>query len=112
MEAVPRVRTLQLGDVPAPQLIGTGGQKLRPVILRMPQLITPFPHRPVLRQNTVHRPHTAQVRPLVQQLRPDLAHRLVAETFTDQRLQNPLTLGIRQPPMRPRRGGLGPSPEH
>ena len=47
--------TVQLGDIPAPQLIGCSREQLRFLMTRMAQLVTAFAHLGVFSQNAMHR---------------------------------------------------------
>ena len=58
----------QLGDVPAPQLIGRGGQQLRFLVRRMSELIAAFAGcAAVLSQNAVHGADRAEILAFVEQ---------------------------------------------
>ena len=103
IEVGPLGRTEEFGDVPAPDLIGAGGQQFRLLVGRVAQLIAPLAHFPVLVQKTVHRARRAEVEALVQQRGVDLVRRLIHEPFRVQMHQGGLALRVGESPRR-----LGP----
>src|SRR5205085_2998776 len=72
---------LELGNIPAPQLLGSGRQQLRFRVERVPQLVAAFPHLPMRIQNAVHRAPRAQIDRLIEQGRVDLAWRAVRKAL-------------------------------
>jgi len=79
IEVGPHRRTAQLGDVPRPQLVGSGGQQFWLGVDRVPQWVAPFPDLVLDGQHPIHRPQSTQLASLIQQLHPDLAWRPVLE---------------------------------
>ena len=75
VEVGPLRRAQQLGDVPAPQLVGPAGQQLRGGVGGMPELIAPLPHLRVRGQEAIHRALGAEVVPFVEQRGVDLGGR-------------------------------------
>lgn len=67
LEVVPFDRPPQFGDVPAPQLIGCGGQQLRFLIGRMNGLVAALARFSFLFQKSIHRPGRAKIVPFIQQ---------------------------------------------
>src|SRR5450755_4958537 len=115
IEVRPLRRALQLGDVPAPQLVRPLGQQLRLGVRRMRELIATFPHAAMPGfQQPVHRPHRRQVAALVQQRGVHLLRRTVHEPLRVQHLEYRLALLFAQRPgrrrPRSRRSGLWWSP--
>ncbi|KFB73513.1 MAG: hypothetical protein AW09_001226 [Candidatus Accumulibacter phosphatis] len=60
-------RPLQLGDVPAPHLVGRGGQEFWLGVGGMGELVASLAARPVAGQQTVHGTDRSEIDPLVQQ---------------------------------------------
>ena len=67
IEVGPLDRTPQLGDVPAPKLVGRGGQQLRLLVSRMNELIAALARFSLLFQDAVHGAGRAEVLAFVQQ---------------------------------------------
>jgi hypothetical protein len=61
-----------LGDVPAPQLVGSAGQELRSRVVGMPELVPALPYLVVGCQEAVHRPLGAEVSAFIEEGRADL----------------------------------------
>ena len=89
-------RTAQLGDVPGPHFIGLLGQKFWLLILRMTQLIAPFPHLLMLVENSIHGAHGAVVLSFVQQGSPNRRRRVVHKPSFMQYRENLLLLILTQ----------------
>lgn len=67
MEARPLGRTLELGDIPRPDLVGLNSQQLGLGVGGMDALIAPLTAGAVGAQHAVHGAHRAQVDTLVEQ---------------------------------------------
>src|SRR5215207_37469 len=78
----PRRWAFQLGDIPAPQLVGPRGEQLRLGVGRAAQLIAPLPHFVRRRQNTVHGAPRAKVDLFVKQGRIHLARSAILKART------------------------------
>lgn len=100
MEVVPLGRSDQLGDVPAPQLVGPSGQQLRLGVGRMHQLVAPLTTLPLSGQNAVHRALRGQIPALVQKGGPHLRGRAVDKAFGVQLLEHRIALRSRKRPRR------------
>jgi len=74
-------RAAQFGDVPAPQLIGFGGQQLRLLIRRMGELIAAFAAFATGFQQAVHGADRAMITALIEQGRVDLCRRAILKTL-------------------------------
>src|SRR5512139_1435085 len=81
-EVYPLGRPLQLGDVPRPELIGSGGEKLRLAVDRMCELISSLPHFPSLPKKPIHGAHGTQIRAFIQERRIDLPRGQIHKTLT------------------------------
>src|ERR1019366_709042 len=92
----------QFGDVPTPELIGSGGQQFRLLIRRMGELIAALASFTLLHQQTVHGADGAVIPALVQQRGIDGGGRAILESFFMQAAQHGF-------PLRPteRAGGYG-----
>ena len=86
----------QLGDVPTPQLMRGGGEEFRRRVRPMPELIPPFAHFARGREEPVHRPLGAVIRPFIEQRRRDLARRPIGELRLVQDGQDPVLFARRQ----------------
>src|SRR4051794_18449820 len=67
IEVSPLDRTAQLGDVPAPKLVGCCGQQLGLIVSRMYELIAALARLSLLFQDAVHGTSRTEVLPFVQQ---------------------------------------------
>jgi len=81
VEAGPFGRAFELRDVPAPDLVGRGGQEFRLGVDRVDALPSPLGRLAVRLQCAVQRAHRADVAPLVQQGGIDEIRRAVGEAF-------------------------------
>src|SRR5438552_3776124 len=88
IEVGPLRRPEQLGDIPAPDLIRSGGQELGSRIRRVAQLIAPLPHLVILLQDPVHRPLRAEVALGIEKLRVDLPRSQIDELGLVQHLEH------------------------
>ena len=77
----PLYRAAQLGDVPAPQLVGLGGQQFRLLIRRMGELITAFAAFAMRFQQAVHGANRAMKLAFIEQSRVDLRGGAVLKTL-------------------------------
>jgi len=77
---------LELGNVPAPELVGRRGHQLRFGIIGMSELVTSFTHRLSLLENAIHCPLRAEVLLLIEQGRIDSTRCLIDEPGTIKRL--------------------------
>ncbi len=68
----PFLRSLEFGDVPRPDFIGTGREQFQLLVAGMLQLISSFACALILVENSVHRPHAAKVIAFIKQLCVDL----------------------------------------
>jgi len=84
----PLGRTEQLGNIPAPQLVGFGRQQLGLDVIGVAQLIAALAYLLIFIQNTVHRPHGAQIPPFIDQGRIDFPRGLVLKPFAVENLTN------------------------
>ena len=71
----------QLGDVPAPQLVGSGGQQLRLLIRRVSELIAAFAAFAMRFQQPIHGANRAMKPAFIEQRRVDLRGRAVLKTL-------------------------------
>ncbi len=95
VEARPFGRTLELGDVPGPHLVGRERQQLRFCVRRMNELIAPLATAAVDRQHPIHRAHRAEVASLVQQRGVHCRRRGVNEALAVEGVQQHLVfLGV------------------
>src|ERR1017187_1534688 len=87
----------QFGDVPTPELIGSGGQQFRLLIRGMGELIAALASFTLLRQQPVHGADGAVIAAFVQQRGIDGGGRAILESFFMQAAQNgfPLRLAER-----------------
>src|ERR1035437_163779 len=67
IEISPLGGTAQLGDVPAPQLIGRGGEQFRFPVRRMSELIAALARGAVLSQDPIHGSCRAQILAFIEQ---------------------------------------------
>src|SRR5207245_1905006 len=88
VEIGPLGRPEELGDVPAPELVGPAGEQLRGGIEGMPELRAPLPHLGVRGQDAIHRPLGTQIPALVEQRGVDLAGCQVHEARRVQLLEH------------------------
>jgi hypothetical protein len=107
IEVGPLRRTSEFGDVPTPDLIRPGGQPLRFLVGRVPQLIAPLAQFAVLFEQPVHGARRADVDALVQQGGVDLVRRLVHEAWRMQKRQGGLAFRVGESPRRLGRWGDG-----
>src|ERR1019366_5471448 len=78
----------QFGDVPTPELIGSGGQQFRLLIRGMGELIAALASFTLLRQEPVHGADGAVIATLVQQRGIDGGGRAILESFFMQAAQH------------------------
>src|SRR6266568_5473614 len=104
IEVGPLRRAEQLGDVPAPQLVGAAGQQLRGGIDGMAELIAPLPHLRVLGQEAIHRAFGTDVLPGVEQRGIDLRRGVIHEARLMQQREDRAALA------RTERAGTSESP--
>ena len=78
----------QFGDVPTPELIGSGGQQFRLLIRGMGELIAALASFTLLRQEPVHGADGAVIAALVQQRGIDGGGRTILESFFMQAAQH------------------------
>ena len=79
-------RPFELGNVPAPDLVGSGGQEFGLLILRMSRLRASLFYHLLGVQNAVHRGRRAEIDLLVEQRGYDLAGRSVHEAVLEEGL--------------------------
>ena len=88
VEVAPLHRSAQLGDVPAPDLTGAGGQQLGLGVAGVGQMVTAFADRAVGRQQPVHGAHRTKVAVLVEQRGVDASRCHVGEPVSVEYLQD------------------------
>ena len=81
IEVGPLGRTQQLGDVPAPELIGRGGQQLRLLVGRMNELIAAFARLALLFEDAVHGADRAEILAFIEQGGLDGGGRAILESL-------------------------------
>ncbi len=91
MEAGPLRGSLELGDVPAPHLIGAGRHQFGFGVCRMNRLVASLAHATAGRPVTIHGSYRPQVPPLVQQHRVDRCRGAVDEALAVKRGQQQFT---------------------
>src|SRR5919108_511 len=89
-------RTQQFGDIPAPQLVGRGGQQFWLRIIGVTQLVAAFPHFVIFSQNPVHAAPGADITPFIQQRRIDFTRRTVHKPLTVEFLADSCLLSRRE----------------
>src|SRR6202171_5949628 len=104
----------QLGDVPAPELIGSGRQQFRLLVGRMGELIAAFAGFTLLFEQAVHGADRAMILPFVEQRGINSGGRAILEAFSMEMSQHRFALcrtkgACRQGPRlrRRSRGGSG-----
>ena len=96
VEVRPLRRTQQLGDVPAPKLIGSRGHEFRLLVGRMSQLIAALARLAALFQQAIHRCESSSDSPFIQQGRIHSGWRAVLKTFFVKTSQDRVTFGETQ----------------
>ena len=81
VEVRPFDRAQQLGYVPSPDLIGSGGQQFRLLVMGMAELVAALLQLSISSQDAVHGADRAEIDALVEQGGIDLGWRLVAEAL-------------------------------
>ena len=81
IEVGPFDGTAQFGDVPAPQLIGIGGQQFGLPVLRMDELVAAFADRAILFEHPIHGPNGAYILAGIQQSSVDGGGSAILEAF-------------------------------
>jgi hypothetical protein len=71
IEVGPLDRAAEFGDIPTPELVGSGGKEFRFAVWRMNELIAPLPHRAARLEQPVHGADRAKVSTLIEQLGVD-----------------------------------------
>src|SRR5207245_3128786 len=71
----------QLGDVPAPELIGSRGQQFWFLVGRMCQLIATFAGLPALLEQTIHAADGAEIFPFIEQRRINSGWRAILKAL-------------------------------
>jgi len=84
IEVRPFRRAQQLGDIPAPDFVGTRSQELGCRVVRAPDLIAPLLDLVGGVQNAVHRARRAEIPTLIEQRGVDLRGRLVDEARVEE----------------------------
>jgi hypothetical protein len=92
VEVSPLGWTQQLGDVPRPDLIGTGGQQLWLLVSRVTELVTPFSDLIVLVEDAIHGPDRAKILAFIEQGGIHLSWRLIDKPFGIELSQDGLPL--------------------
>lgn len=92
METGPFGRAFEFRDIPAPDLVGRGGQEFRLGVDRVHPLAPALCRLAVRLQGAVQGAHRADVAPLVQQGGIDKIRRAVGEAFAVEHLQQLLPL--------------------
>jgi hypothetical protein len=92
VEARPLGRTLELGDVPRPDLIGRNSEQLGLGVGRVGELVAPLATAAVGRQQPVHRAHRAEVATLVEQRRMHGRRRRVGKAVAVEGVEQRLVL--------------------
>ena len=95
VEAGPFGRAFEFRDIPAPDLVGGGGQEFRLGIDRVYPLAPAFSRLAVRLQGAVQGAHRADVAPLVQQGGIDKIRRAIGEAFAVEHIQQLLPLEVR-----------------
>jgi hypothetical protein len=80
--------SLQLGNVPRPDLRRRRRHKLRLGVNGMPRLIAPLPDFVCVGEDAIHRADRAEVRLFLEQRRMDLGGRLIDEPLAAQRVED------------------------
>ena len=93
LEIAPLGWSLELGNVPRPHLIGSGGEQFGLGIGGMGQLVTALTNLVVGGQDAIHGADRAEIDTLVEQGGVDLGGGVVHEAVFVQHRQNPNTLG-------------------
>ena len=89
---VPLLGPTKLGDIPRPNLIGSRGEEFWLRVLRMRELIPPFPSFSCVFEDSVHGANRAEVAIFVQERGVDRSWRLIDEAFRVQLLEYRLPL--------------------
>ena len=98
VEVRPALRSEQPGDVPRPDLVRRRGEELGFGVVRMAQLIAPFPDRLFGGEEAVHGAFRTQIPPFVEQRGDDFARRAVEEARGGEHVEDTLALGVVQRP--------------
>ena len=98
VEVRPAFRSEQPGDVPGPDLVRCGGEEFGFGVVRMAELIAPFPDRLFGGQEAVHGAFRTQIPAFVEQRGDDFARRAVDEARGGEHVEDALALGIAQCP--------------
>ena len=86
----------EFGDVPTPELVGSGCQQLWFAIVRVAQLVSSFAHFGMHLQNPIHRANGTEIGSFVQQRGIDFIRRLVGKAFAVEQLMHFVTFFVTQ----------------
>src|SRR5665811_437188 len=96
MEVAPLYRSFELGYVPAPKLVWTGGEQLWLGIFDMGGLVASLPNLLIFLKDSIHRADRAQIDTFIEERGIDLLWGNVPEPLRMQHQQNLLLFNIRE----------------